>query len=175
MHGFMGRKQPATVIQQQQTILLECINSHLAIAYRLPCIQPLMMVLHLGTSCLGCNMSIPATCNMHIIRAARSQTTHLACHRLPASSHHLPLSVSAPHHLAQPHHPNALHLQNHNSKNISHNDLVRQCLGFVLWQGCTDVLCNDYAHTKAGMYTSQARLNVAGMVWMSSMIEQEKC
>ena len=111
MHCFMGR---ATVIQQ--TILLNDVKSHFAIAYRLPRIQSLMMVLHLGTSCLGCNMSIPPTCNMHIIRAARSQTTHLACHRLSASSRHLPLSVSAPHHLAQPHHPNALHLQNHRFK-----------------------------------------------------------
>ncbi len=130
------------------------------------------MVLHLGTSCLGCNMSIPPTCNMHIIRAARSQTTHLACHRLPASSHHLPLSVSAPHHLAQPHHPNALHLQNHNSNKI-HTMIVRQCLEFDLWQGCTNVLCNDNTHAKAGMYTSQARLNVASMALMLLMGEQQ--
>ena len=131
--------------------------------------------LALGTSCLGCNVSIPPTCNMHFIRAARSQTTHLACHRLPASIHHLPLSVSAPHHLAQHHHPSALHLQNHNSSNISHNDSVRQCLESILWQGYTDVLCNDNAHAKAGMYTSQARLNVAGMAWMSSEVGMAKC
>ncbi len=166
----MGR---ATVIQQ--TILLNNVKSHLAIAYRLPRIQPLMMVLHLGTSCLGCNMSIPPTCNMHIMRAARSQTTHLACHLLPASSHHLPLSVSAPHHLAQHHHPNALHLQNHNFKHISHNDLVGQCIEFVLWQGCAGVLCTDNAHAKAGMYTSQAGLYVASMAWMSLMVGMAKC
>jgi len=178
MHGFMGRKQPATVIQQQQTILLEGVNSHLAIAYRLPCIQPLMMVLHLGTSCLGCNMSIPPTCNMHIIRAARSQTTHLACHHLPASIHHLPLSVSAPHDLAQHHHPSALHLRNHSSENIPHvlgQKSVRQCLESALWQVCTDVLCNSIAHAKAGMYKSQARLNDAIMAWMSSMVGMTKC
>jgi len=59
-------------------------------------------------------------------------------------------------------------------KLISHNNLVRQCLDFVLWQGSTDVLCNDNAHAKAGMLKSQARLNVASMAWMSVVVKMTK-
>ena len=131
------------------------------------------MVLHLGTSCLGCNMSIPPTCNMHIIRAVRSQTTHLACHHPPASSHHLPLSVSALHHLAQYHHPSALHLQNHmqnqtflnnySSNIVFSQKFVRQCLESAWWQVYADVLCNYNAIAKTGMYKSQAGLSIASM------------
>lgn len=168
-----------TVIQQQKTILLKCVNSQLAIAYRMPCIQPLVIdnSLALGDKLPG--LQHEHSSHMQHAYHTSSQEPDNPLGMASSSSINSPLAIgcecTSPSCSASSSKctPPAKHLF---YKVPTFGQMfVRQCLGSDFWQVYADVLCTINATAKAGMYASQARLDDASKTRKSLMVGMTKC